>query len=539
MKQTQRDKTGVSGMTPPPQLLPLSVWYVVFGALHELIHIAVAGVLLSTASQTGHLQLPPVLQQTPLFWFQALLLRQCRLDGLTDEQATVVRHAGWIGSVLLAVAIATWYGSISNRRSEKISKSDTHLRVHFWVADGSHLKTMLLCAIVTAMEALATDLVSPLSFSSSSWNTDSLHDNRTSTHYFFCGNFGVLLLHEAWQRTEKGRHALDVLETMIRVTTMRGAQTGGTVCYDTQSGKAIRSRVVNRKRTDLAQRVRSKVSRDVSFERVSFVAGHTRFATSSKATLDGTHPHLWTPPTEHRLFDFLLQKEGQKQNKNKMASFKSVRVENYVTHNGDFEFYTDRNERTHSLRVIQGFLEVVLDSPMPVTVDSCAIAGMVDLLRCQGSFALSARCVVALQLSTSTLELSNDKPHSFPAWADFDRLGRACEEVWAEYIVTVSSWESVERGVLAITLANRFEKGADDLLYPLAAYLTDDEGGASTAVFCRLLVDTFLDHDLFFAVQTFLKHAKGSFGLCVTSSIDAHRQMVLAARGQTVSHLGL
>ena len=27
-------------------------------------------------------------------------------------------------------------------------------------------------------------------------------------------------------------------------------------------------------------------------------AGHTRFATTSKATMDGTHPHQWTPPQQ-------------------------------------------------------------------------------------------------------------------------------------------------------------------------------------------------------------------------------------------------
>ena len=37
------------------------------------------------------------------------------------------------------------------------------------------------------------------------------------------------------------------------------------------------------------------------------------------------------------------------------------------------------------------------------------------------------------------------------------------------------------------------------------------------------------------ATRLFLRGAKGSFGLCVNSSLDAHRQLVLAARGQTIS----
>jgi hypothetical protein len=51
-----------------------------------------------------------------------------------------------------------------------------------------------------------------------------------------------------------------------------------------------------------------------------------------------------------------------------------MRVENYITHNGDFDFY---NGTTYDLEVIQNFLSIVL-GPMPATVDSCAVAGMVD-----------------------------------------------------------------------------------------------------------------------------------------------------------------
>ena len=32
-----------------------------------------------------------------------------------------------------------------------------------------------------------------------------------------------------------------------------------------------------------------------------------------------------------------------------------------------------------------------------------------------------------------------------------------------------------------------------------------------------------------------LGNSKGSFGLCITSSMDAHRQLCVAARGQTMS----
>ena len=81
--------------------------------------------------------------------------------------------------------------------------------------------------------------------------------------------------------------------------------------------KGVRSRVVNSKRTNLSKGVRAKVVRDNSsfgssnlrgYNSPAFNAnttaeygdrkhlvrgffGHTRFATTSKASMDGTHPH--------------------------------------------------------------------------------------------------------------------------------------------------------------------------------------------------------------------------------------------------------
>ena len=38
-------------------------------------------------------------------------------------------------------------------------------------------------------------------------------------------------------------------------------------------------------------------------------------------------------------------------------------------------------------------------------------------------------------------------------------------------------------------------------------------------------MDAFFDNDLIASTRMFLKSARGSFGLCVTSSLDAHRQV--------------
>jgi hypothetical protein len=53
--------------------------------------------------------------------------------------------------------------------------------------------------------------------------------------------------------------------------------------------------------------------------------------------------------------------------------------------------------------------------------------------------------------------------------------------------------------------------------------------------FVDAVINAFFDNDLFHSVRRFLTSARGSFGLGITCSLDAGRQMVVAARGQTIS----
>ena len=48
-------------------------------------------------------------------------------------------------------------------------------------------------------------------------------------------------------------------------------------------------------------------------------------------------------------------------------------------------------------------------------------------------------------------------------------------------------------------------------------------------------VNAFFDQNLYAAAKELLAHAEGSFGLCLSTSIDAANEVVLAARGQTMS----
>ena len=114
--------------------------------------------------------------------------------------------------------------------------------------------------------------------------------------------------------------------------------------------RGVRSRVVNAKRTDLSKKVRRKIVNDNcerltgnlrGFDKPEYTVntgggrlvrgffGHTRFATSSKATFDGTHPHQWSKRRDYNIFPFSSSSSG-----NACIGSRRMGVENFITHNG-------------------------------------------------------------------------------------------------------------------------------------------------------------------------------------------------------------
>ena len=384
----------------------LLFYYVVFGALHECAHVITAALLHVLLYGSHHLDAflrSFFADGVPTVIFRAVFARQTvvplvtslevgnndRSDALFIE--TMARHSGWMFSVIVAAVLAYVYIDAYSHRAK------------LGTSTGS---TVIIAATITAVEAVWTDLlclpVIPLFGPASPGIT------------FFCGNFGLIVINSAWTSKDNGRHALDLLEQMVNVTMMRGAQSGGVITYCRSKRLpakghpmvGVHSRVVNKKRTDLSKLIRSKVKGDVfdslsnSFPSdgfVPFFSGHTRFATSSKATFDGTHPQRWTPPTLRRFYNFsIVPDRTVAVDASTSTSFsplskstadkdfpRFIRCENYVTHNGDFDFY-DVNGKTYDLDVLQKWLPIATSAALPATVDSVCIAGFIDLIRCQG-----------------------------------------------------------------------------------------------------------------------------------------------------------
>lgn len=214
---------------------------------------------------------------------------------------------------------------------------------------------------------------------------------------------------------------------------------------------------------------------------------------------------------------------------------------------GDFEFYKI-GDKYYDTEAIQTFLVKILKVPMPATVDSAAIAGMMDLLRVQGSFALSARYALCFHVGANPM----DKSVEYPSVVHYEEIGKVFEKALDE-MVTKSNIKTLEEisssTELREELANRIQSALSELqasdntksngsLMALSKVLPMndiEEGSGSVGKFIRATVTAFFDNDLLHSMRVFLENAKGSFGLCVTTSIDAHRQAVFAAKGQTLS----
>lgn len=232
-------------------------WYVGLGAFHEASHLLATWLWKVPLAESGW-----------VLCLRTLLGRQVILLQASEHVQTVewIRHVGWLASLVLAVALH--YSS---------KRQSSELRFVAWIV---------------AFEAIWSDL---------------LVVDRTSP-VCGCGNFGILLLHPS-----ASDMALQVLEQMMEITSIRGAQSGGVVTLP----ELRRTRVVNRKRTNLARLLRRRLT---VRPQTTALVGHTRFATTSKATLEGTHPHQWTPPTRWSVL--------------RGNAFERVPVHQFITHNG-------------------------------------------------------------------------------------------------------------------------------------------------------------------------------------------------------------
>ena len=176
---------GRKGLTATSSPTKTVVWYIILGACHELVH------LLTSFCFNLHHGVVNVDESYLTFIVRIMVGRAIELPALADadvDASAVVRHSGWIFSVVIALLF---------------------MNIRILAKEATN------AAIVTAIEAVATDL---LQFGSVGVTT------------LLCGNFGLILINPMWfSEPDYGKSSLQILQKLVEITMMRGAQTGGVV----------------------------------------------------------------------------------------------------------------------------------------------------------------------------------------------------------------------------------------------------------------------------------------------------------------------
>ncbi len=385
--------------------------YLIFGLLHELLGHALIAKLLFGFSSSADNDVDVSVNETsypfsPVISFYgsgaismlfSAILGRCYVIISTDKnlpsafQHKLILHNGWVVSWILALSCHYIHRNYINtiRLRQDYNKQQTccsggSTSIRRLVTRILNESTVILAAYATAIDATLTDLLGwvPVTHRLLFNNLSSVASTAPMAIYY-CGNFGILLLNSQWIKHDGGKSALDMLEQMIYITMMRGAQSGGVVTFepsnygnmDNNDGgrpklRAIRSRVVNKKRGTLSEAIRYKVESDNRSNALTnklrgwnsseFVGsdnnnsnsnsssnkrrlirafyGHTRFATSSKATFDGTHPHRWSKRKEYHMYGFRsLQYATSPVDESAASSSSMIQkgvmgLENFVTH---------------------------------------------------------------------------------------------------------------------------------------------------------------------------------------------------------------
>ena len=199
-------------------------------------------------------------------------------------------------------------------------------------------------------------------------------------------------------------------------------------------------------------------------------------------------------------------------------------VEVFICHNGDLDFF-DVAGVTYPLDDIMKWIERATHSKCPSAVDSAGVAGMIDLVRTAGVWYHSIRYGFLFGPLRSSLE------YEMPSKKELEAVAQVAQKIFEEAAETLKGQEYniIRSGVKDMLLA----KFKDHSMRSKVLGLEVETG--DLVRFVNKSVDAFFDQDLLTATKTFLSNAKGSFGLCITCSLDAHRQLVVAARGQTIS----
>jgi hypothetical protein len=336
-----------------------------------------------------------------------------------------------------------------------------------------------------------------------------------------CGNFGLIAAEDPSGSDELlSSQMINIVHRMGRETELRGAQAGGGLVMTVdRRGDAgfVGHRIVNAKRGDLtpsleaAFRKRRRRARRMGCRphpAALLACWHYRFGTSGPPAVRETHWQEWTPARQSRLWR--LADDGR---------WQSIwqTVHHRITHNGDFETFEAFGEDLDVASALGPWLERALQQRAPAVVDSARIAGMMDLLICQGDWFAAVRWAFLNILAVYP---------EVPSLADVQRWTTLFESAFVACVGQIEGGQTGSGWIQPFTEQLLVQLKRD----PLLGSKQDDE--------LRSWIETsiafFLRNDPFEAMRQFMDGARGSFGLVVASTTWPDR-LVLSSLGQPLT----
>jgi hypothetical protein len=360
-----------------------------------------------------------------------------------------------------------------------------------------------------------------------------------------CGNVTVMGRLGVDERRAVPTESWAVVERMLRISQMRGAQSGGGA-IQVKSGAVPRQLIekcLNTKRGDLASRMRAVLERCARsadpFGSTYLVQTHVRYATASVSTRDESHPFRFAE----------LAERGPR----RVSRFEDGRVvselrpvETALTHNGDMDGMRWRG-RALDFVELGCLLERILGVKNRWRGDSPVLAGAIELYLTQGLWLESLR--LAYQLTVAPLP---PDPRTLPEGLDSgERLGRLRQLMAthpAPSLEELRRWEtSAERATLEVARKRpvplpsdgaAYHRFREELAQALQAEVERDftslVSSERALAFARAAVHAFLDNDLYIALRKLEPALDGTFGCVVTSTLEPGC-LVAMARGQPLS----
>lgn len=353
---------------------------------------------------------------------------------------------------------------------------------------------------------------------------------------FHCGNFGFIARQETVATGELlSRGGIDRFHRMGEETEVRGAQAGGGLVLAHDRAGHVRfvgHKQVNAKRGNLTQCLESSFScRRRHAVRAGFrplnatltAAWHYRFGTSGPPTVLETHWHEWCP---RRLASIWEIKEDRWVSRER-------NINHRITHNGDLdgiEIYGSFIDYP----TLGLWLERVLHVTNRSVGDSAKIAGMMDLLVCQGNWLAAVRLgfqnAIASAIANAfaqgsiaaTTASAAPSPAALRGWA---AIFESCFVEHASSMPASSCLDSLrKRQQLQTNILTQLRKDPD-----LASH-----SEKRLWEWIEATIQAFLYNDPEQATRQFLAQARGSFGLVTLSTLTPD-QVVLGSLGQPIS----